>query len=102
MGFEPTTTEFRSDALTDWAITPWVQLPLRANFVQLLEFHLFVQCARFISVFAFVSRHISISKRQACWNLHIYSKNSKNYFMRTLPYVLGLKDWAQSMKPEPK
>ena len=37
--FEPTTTEFRSDALTDWAIRPWVQLPLRANFVQLLQFH---------------------------------------------------------------
>ena len=31
--------EFRSDALTDWAIWPWVQLALRANFVQLLQFH---------------------------------------------------------------
>ena len=39
VGFEPTTTEFRSDALTDWAIRPWVQLALRANFVQLLQFH---------------------------------------------------------------
>ena len=39
MGFEPTTTEFRSDALTDWAIRPWVQLAPRANFVQLLQFH---------------------------------------------------------------
>ena len=58
VGFEPTTTEFRSDALTDWAIRPWVQLTLRANFVQLLQFHLFVQYSRFISVFAFVSRHI--------------------------------------------
>ena len=37
--FEPTTTEFRSDALTDWVIRPWVQLALRANFVQLLQFH---------------------------------------------------------------
>ena len=34
----PTTTEFCSDALTDWAIKPWVQLALRANFVQLLQF----------------------------------------------------------------
>ena len=25
VGFEPTTTEFRSDALADWAIRPWVQ-----------------------------------------------------------------------------
>ena len=39
VGFEPTTTEVRSDALTDWAIRPWVQLGLRPNFVQLLQFH---------------------------------------------------------------
>ena len=36
----------------------WVQLAPSANFVQLLQFHLFVQCSRLISVFAFVSRHI--------------------------------------------
>ena len=36
VGFEPTTTEFRSGPLTDWAMRPWVQLALRANFVQLL------------------------------------------------------------------
>ena len=41
VGFEPTTTAFRSDALTDWDIRPWVQLALRANFVQLLPFHRF-------------------------------------------------------------
>ena len=29
------TTEFRSDA--DWVIRPWVQVALRANFVQLLQ-----------------------------------------------------------------
>ena len=39
VGFKPTTSEFRSDALTEWAIRPWVQLALRANFVQLLQFH---------------------------------------------------------------
>ena len=37
--FEPMTTEFCSDALTNWAIRPRVQLALRANFVQLLQFH---------------------------------------------------------------
>ena len=41
VGFEPTTTEFRSEALTDWAIRSWVQLVLRANFIQLLHFNLF-------------------------------------------------------------
>ena len=39
VGFEPTTTKFRSDALTDGAIRPWIQLALRANFVHLLQFH---------------------------------------------------------------
>ena len=42
MVFEPKTTEFRSDALTNWAIKPRVQLELRANFVHLLQFHVFV------------------------------------------------------------
>ena len=65
VGFEPMTTEFRSDALTDWAIRPWVQLALRANFVQLLQFHLFVQCSRFISAIAFVSRHICFKRNLA-------------------------------------
>ena len=37
--FEPTTTEFRSDALTDWAIKPWVQLTLRVNLVKLTQLH---------------------------------------------------------------
>ena len=58
VGFEPTSTEFHSDALTDWAIKPWVQLAFRSNFVQLLQFHLFVQCSNFISAIAFVSCHI--------------------------------------------
>ena len=60
VGFEPTTTEFRLNALSDWAIRPWVQLALRANFVQLLQFHLLVQCSHFISVIAFVSHHICL------------------------------------------
>ena len=38
-GFEPTNTEFHSDALTYWAIRPWVQLQLRSNFLQLLQLH---------------------------------------------------------------
>ena len=42
-----------------------VQLALRANFAQLLQFHLVVQCSRFISVFVFVSRHICIKQSLA-------------------------------------
>ena len=65
MGLEPTTTELRSGALTDWANRSWVELALRANFVQLLQFHLFSQCSRFISVFAFVSHHICLKRSLA-------------------------------------
>ena len=65
VGFQPTITEFRSDALTDWAIRPWVQLALRANFVQLLKFHLFVQYSRSILAIAFVSRHIFFKRNVA-------------------------------------
>ena len=65
VGFEPTTTEFRSEALTDWAIRPWAQLALRANFEQLLQFHLFVKCSHFISAIAFVSRHICFKRNLA-------------------------------------
>ena len=54
-----------NSVLTDWAIRPWVQLALRTNFVQLLQFHLFVQCSRFISVFAFISRHIGFKRSLA-------------------------------------
>ena len=65
VGFEPRNTEFRSDALADWAIRPLVQLALRANFVQLLQFHLFAQCSRFISAIAFVSRLIFFKRNLA-------------------------------------
>ena len=58
VGFDPTTNEFHSDALTNWASRLWVQLALRANLLQLLQFRFFVQCSRFISAVAFVSRHI--------------------------------------------
>ena len=40
--FEPTKTEFHSETLTNRAISSWVQLALRANFVQLLQFNLFI------------------------------------------------------------
>ena len=37
--FEPTPTEFRSDALTHWPITPRVQLAFTVNFVHVLQFN---------------------------------------------------------------
>ena len=44
VGFEATTTEFRSDALTDWAITPWVQLAFRAYFVHMFMNNINIMC----------------------------------------------------------
>ena len=49
---------FRS-ALTDWAIRQWVQLALRANFLQLLQFNFLVQCSRSISVFPFLRNELT-------------------------------------------
>ena len=65
MGFEPTTTEFRSDALYDWAIRSWDQLALRGNFVELFQSHLIVQCSRFILVIVFVSCHLYFKRNLA-------------------------------------
>ena len=39
--FETRTTEFHADGLTGWAISPWVELALRDNFVLPPQFHLF-------------------------------------------------------------
>ena len=63
--FESTTPEFCSDALTGWAIRPWIQLTLRANFVQLLQFHLIVQCSRLMSAIFFASRYICFKRNLA-------------------------------------
>ena len=60
-----TTTEFCSDSLTHWAIRPWVQLRLRSNFIQLLQFYFFVKCSQFVSAIAFVSRHICFKRNFA-------------------------------------
>ena len=56
MRFEPATTEFRSDALTDWDIRPLVELALRGDFVQY---------SHFVSPIAFVSHHISFKPNLA-------------------------------------
>ena len=61
VGFEPTNTEFCSDTLTDRVTRPWVQLTLRVNFVQLLQFHRLFSI-RFYFGFAFVSRYVYFNR----------------------------------------
>ena len=63
--FEPTTTESRLDALSCWAIKPWAQIALSANFLHQLQFYLFVLCSRFVSAIAFASRNICFKKNLA-------------------------------------
>ena len=46
-------------------IRQWVQFAIKANFVKLLQFHLFVQCSNFILVIVFVSRHICFDQNLA-------------------------------------
>ena len=69
VGFEPTTTELRSDALTNWAIRPRVQLPLRANFAQPLQSH------RLLSVAFHFGHCLRQSPRlfqsKFCWGNHM-------------------------------
>ena len=43
----------------------WVQFALRTNFVQLLQFHLYVQCSHFSLASASVSRHICFKQNLA-------------------------------------
>ena len=68
MGFEPTPTEFRSDALTDWPITPRVQLAFTVNFVHLLQFnHLFNMIFQFgySSVSKFILIKVSVGNQMS-------------------------------------
>ena len=88
--FEPTTTAFCSDAVTDWSIKPWVQLTLRTNFVQQLQFHLLFsvrfhfgyclrQSPRLIKTF-YLSIHLSIYLSiDLC--IHIYSIYIYNIYL---------------------
>ena len=77
-GFEPTAFEFRSDALTDWGIRPWVQLALRANFVQPLQFHsLFSVIFHFISIYSYTLQSRS-DKRMV--------RVIKSFFILTVKY----------------
>ena len=71
--FESKIIEFCSDTLNNWAIRPWVQLVVRANFLQLFQFHRlfnvkfnFGHCLRqsprlFLSK-PFWGNHISVAK----------------------------------------
>ena len=58
VGSELTTTEFCSDALTDWDIRPWVQLTLRANFIQPHSNFIVCSVPSFIFAIAFISPNV--------------------------------------------
>ena len=62
VGFEPKSTEFCSDALTNWAIRPWVQHAFRANSVQLLQSHHLFSVIFYFSYCLRQSPHVFQSK----------------------------------------
>ena len=84
MGFQPTTTEFRSDALTSWAIRPWVQLAVRANSGQLLQFHRFFS-ATFILIKIFWGNHMSALSHVDCRKIFPINALSVNRVNRDWP-----------------
>ena len=60
VGFEPTTTKFFWDALTDWAIKPWAHLHSEPT---LYSYSNFIVCSvsRFVLGYAFVSGHVYLN-----------------------------------------
>ena len=100
--FEPTTTEFCSDALTDWDIRPWVQLALIAKFVRLLQFHLFVQCSHFILAIVFASCYICF-KRYLSQIITLVAEWIDTY---SIPhwkiFEVAIESWSEwDFKPQP-
>ena len=89
VGFEPMTTKLCSDALIDWAIRPWVQLATLYSYsISLysysINFNLFLQCSRFISVFAFVSQLIFKNLK---FNLSMYMLHIRYPYMYICMYI---------------
>ena len=82
LNFQPTTTELHSDALTDWAIRPWVNTYSEPT---LHSYSNFIVCSvlDFILVIAFFSRDIYfievfLSLSYKCiYKLHTSSENSE-------------------------
>ena len=77
--FEHTTTEFRSDALTNWALKPWVQLALRAtdeapvkkrNFCW-VNIHYFIFSLAIIFDMAFSDTYINITIWMALLQMYL-------------------------------
>ena len=76
VGFEPTSTEFRLDTLTDWAIRPWVQLKLCAFSFDATSKELFVSC----------HYHVLF----VCLASMVFTVNTANYFSDIFRYPDGL------------
>ena len=85
VGFESTTTEFCSDALTDWAIIPWVQL--RTNLVKLLQLHWLLSVRFILCLFSLKfswGNHMSVAEWMThgiyywriCWSKMVFILSS--------------------------
>ena len=64
VGFEPTSTEFHSDALTDWAIRPWSQLVLVifwGNQVSVAEWTIYLYVYYVYTMYIYIYIYVYIS-----------------------------------------
>ena len=79
VAFEPMTTEFSSDALTDLAIRPWVQLALRTNFVEPIQMNGYIwyidTYIRHMSRIKFILKFASLLRR-CTYSLYFWLVNN--------------------------
>ena len=89
-GFEPTTTEFHSDTLTDWAIRPWFQLEPRVNFVQQLQFHCLFSVTFYFGYCLHQLPRCLMSFVKLIWTYQIFLKKSFwiSFYMEPLYLVI--------------
>ena len=79
VGFAPMTIKFCSEAQTNGVIRPWVQLALRTNFVQLLQFYRLFSATFHLGYYLYIIIYIYI------YNYYIY-----NYYIYLFIYIFLL------------
>ena len=96
--FHLTTTEFCSLVLTNSVIRLWVQLALRTNFVQLLQFHHFFSVHTFFRpLSSFVATFISIEVWQMIYKPEVFKVFKPEVFGLFLASKLNLLTYSTKL-----
>ena len=72
VGFEPMISEFRSDALTDWAIRPWVQYNLHAYIYIYIYTYMYVCMYNKYITYIYIYVCVCIYIWYTCMYIYIY------------------------------